>query len=538
MKYILFLVFCLPLSAQTILDYVETESPRATIRSFMTAMSEYREGVVTNDRDKLEKIDDAVRTLNLEDIPILLRKEKGRETAILLKEVIDRLYHIDYEKYPDTDKIEGKAINRWRVNNSEIILFRVESGEREGEYLFSKETVDLTSEFFEKVKHLPYLNPKTGGALYREPWIESYIQPWMRTRYASIFLWQWMGLSISIFLGLTLRTVAKYFLNKLFDLMQKGDNQWNGRIIEEIKNPATLLLATLVWYLSLQILRFHGEVLGFFHTLLKVTLSFGLVWTIYGLMSVLSEYLRQVAAKTESTLDDQLVPLISKTLKVVVVIFGILVAIQNLGINVMGVLAGLGIGGLAFALAAKDGVANFFGSLMILFDKPFQVGDWIVVNGSEGIVEEVGFRSTRIRTFYNSLVSIPNAEMMNAKIDNMGRRRYRRLFTKLGITYDTSPEKIQEFVAGIREIVLQNPITWKDNMHIYFNDFGADSLVIMVYIFFEVGNWKDELIHREQILMDIKKLAAQIGVEFAFPTQTLHIESWKNKETFHNEQTI
>jgi MscS family membrane protein len=249
-------------------------------------------------------------------------------------------------------------------------------------------------------------------------------------------------------------------------------------------------------------------------------------------MNVLGEFLKTVASRTESALNDQLVPLVSKTLKVIVVIFGVLVAIQNLGVNVLGLLTGLGIGGLAFALAAKDAIANFFGSLMILFDKPFQVGDWIVVSGAEGIVEEVGFRSTRIRTFYNSLVSIPNAEMMNAKIDNMGRRRYRRLFTKLNIKIDTPPEKVEEFVTGVRQIVLDNPITWKDNMHIYFNDYSASSLLIMVYIFFEVNNWSQELTEREKVLIGIKKLASDIGVEFAFPTQTLHLESIPEEQEF------
>lgn len=534
MKFLIFLLLWSPLYSQNILDHIKTESPQETMRSFMEAMKEYREGVVTKDEKKIGRLSDAVRTLNLEDVPIILRKEKGRETAILLKEVIDRLFVIKYEDFPSVDSMVENPVKKWRVGNSEITIYRVDQGERAGEYLFSRETVDLTTEFYDKVKHLPYLNPKLGGALYEEPWIENYIFPWMRIKFLSIFFWQWMGLSVFILLGLTLRTVAKFFLDKLFVILKNNQSAWDHKIVEEIKSPFTLLLATLVWYFSLQILRFHGDTLGFFHAILRVTLSVGLVWTIYGLMNVLSEYLTGIAAKTESTLDDQLVPLISKSLKILVVIFGTLVAIQNLGINVMGVLAGLGLGGLAFALAAKDGVANFFGSLMILFDKPFQVGDWIVVGDAEGVVEEVGFRSTRIRTFYNSLVSIPNAEMMNAKIDNMGRRRYRRYSTKLGITYDTPPDKIEKFVDGIKEIALSNPVIWKDNLHVYFNDFSPSSLAIMVYIFFEVSNWTEELKNREIFLMETKKLAARIGVEFAFPTQTVHIESVQNKENQFN----
>lgn len=524
-KFIWVLLFTIPLYSQNILDHVETSSPQDTVRSFMEAMEDYRVGVSEKDEVKIGRISDAIRTLNLQDVPLILRKEKGEETAILLKEVIDRLFEIDYNQIPNEPEWDGRPLTRWRLQNTEITLYRIPSGEREGEFLFSKETVDLTPEFYEKVKHLPYKNPKKGGAHYTEPWVEAYIFPWMRVAYFNIFIWQWIGLTISIFLGLTLRTIAKFSLDRLFLLLKNTKTVWDHRIIEEIKNPATLLLATFVWYLSLRILRFHGDVLGFFHTVLKLTLSISLVWVIYGLMNVLSDYLKSLAEKTASSLDNQLVPLLSKTLKIVVVLFGSLVAIQNLGINVMGVLAGLGIGGLAFALAAKDAVANFFGSLMILFDKPFQVGDWIVVNSSEGVVEEVGFRSTRIRTFYNSLVSIPNAEMMNAKIDNMGRRRYRRFSTRLGLTYDTPIESIEKFVSGIRELAENIPVIWRENLHVYFNEYGADSLQILVYVFFEVGSWAEELKYREEFLLNIKKLAMNLEVEFAFPTQTLHVES-------------
>jgi MscS family membrane protein len=162
---------------------------------------------------------------------------------------------------------------------------------------------------------------------------------------------------------------------------------------------------------------------------------------------------------------------------------------------------------------------------MILFDRPFQVGDWIIVGVAEGTVEEIGFRSTRLRTFYNSVISIPNSELMNAKVDNMGRRQYRRLRTTLRLTYDTPPAKLKAFVDGIKEIILKHPQTRKDYFHVVFNDYGPSSLDVMLYMFFEVPDWTEELLAREQVLTDILTLAESIGVSFAFPTQTLHIES-------------
>ncbi|MHC4977332.1 MAG: mechanosensitive ion channel family protein, partial [Planctomycetota bacterium] len=194
--------------------------------------------------------------------------------------------------------------------------------------------------------------------------------------------------------------------------------------------------------------------------------------------------------------------------------------------EIVPLLTGLGIGGLAVAFAAKDTIENFFGSVAVIMDHPFQVGDWVVVEGVEGIVEELGFRSTRIRTFYNSQVTIPNATLVRATVDNYGRRKYRRFKADLNITYDTPPETIEAFCEGLRELIRLHPYTRKDYHCVYFNNMGAHSLDILVYTFFEAPDWQTELRERQRFLLDVLRLAKQLGVEFAFPTQTL----WVNPE--------
>jgi len=167
--------------------------------------------------------------------------------------------------------------------------------------------------------------------------------------------------------------------------------------------------------------------------------------------------------------------------------------------------------------------------VMIFIDRPFQIGDWITSDEVDGTVEEVGFRSTRIRTFRDSVMYVPNSVISNRTVDNHGRRQYRRYFTKLAITYDTPANLIEVFVQGIEKIVLNHPETRKDYYNIFLNEYGASSLDIMLYVFFKVPSWNDELRCRQEIMLSVNRLAEQLGVRFAFPTQTMMVEQFPGK---------
>jgi len=257
----------------------------------------------------------------------------------------------------------------------------------------------------------------------------------------------------------------------------------------------------------------------------------------YRVVDIISAYMAKLADRTESTLDDQLVPLVRKVLKTFVIIVGAIFILDNLEFDITGLIAGISIGGLAFALAAQDTIKNFFGSLMIFVDRPFQVGDWITSGDVDGTVEEVGFRSTRIRTFRNSLMYIPNGLITNQTIDNHGLRKYRRFFTHISLTYDTPPQLIQTFVDGLKEIVDRHPKTRKDFYEIHFNEMASSSLNVMFYIFFDVPTWSEELRARHEVLLSVVELAEELGVNFAFPTQTLHVETFPEKKGNSPEYT-
>lgn len=274
---------------------------------------------------------------------------------------------------------------------------------------------------------------------------------------------------------------------------------------------------------------------------IKILVPFFGMMVFYKLVDVLIAYLKKMAERTASTLDDQLVPLLSKALKVFVVAVGLLFILDNFNFNITALITGLGIGGFALALAAQDMLKNFFGSIMIFMDRPFQVGDWVVGDGIDGDIEEVGFRATRIRTFHNSLTYVPNGILADMTIDNMGMRKYRRYKTYLAVTYDTPPDVLESYVNGLRQIVENHPSTRKDYYNIYVNTFNTSSIDILFYVFFKVPSWPEELKARHEINLLAIKLADQLGVRFAFPTQTIHVEEMpgqlSNTPTFNEPKS-
>ena len=351
--------------------------------------------------------------------------------------------------------------------------------------------------------------------------------------YLGLQTWQLVGLLFLIILAFVAHLVFTFVVDRvlIYLLKRLGYGYIGENYLLPVAKIISIYLIVVLLSFSARILQLPAEIWAWvivvFNTLKPVLITV----IFYKIVDVIAAYFQHLATKTESTLDDQLVPLIRKTLKALVILVGTLFILRDgLNFDIIPFLTGLSIGGVAIALAAQDTIKNFFGSIMIFIDKPFQVGDWVTSGDIDGTVEEVGFRSTRIRTFRNSVMYVPNGKIADSVVDNHGLRKYRRFFTTLTITYDTPPELIEHFVKGLREIVLAHPNTRKDYYNIFFNNLSSYSQDIMFYIFFEVPAWPDELRARHEILIQIVKLANTLGVRFAFPTQTLHMESFPEKK--------
>ncbi len=345
--------------------------------------------------------------------------------------------------------------------------------------------------------------------------------------------WQYLGIAFLFLAGWALKLIFTFLIERLLTrlLIKKGYQKMAKKVMLPVARPLSLFLILAAIFKILPVLQLPIRLASYLILIGEIILPVLLIVVGYRLADVVSYYLEKITAKTETALDDQLIPLVRRALRLVIVVLGTIFAIDNIGYDITGLIAGISIGGLAIALAAQDTIKHLFGSLMIFLDRPFTIGDWIVAEGIDGTVIEVGFRTTRIQTFHNSIVTVPNGRIADQVVDNMGLRVYRRYSTTLSITYDTPPDLIEVFIEGLEKIVEKHPNTRKDFYMVKLNSFGASSLDILLYIFFQVPNWPGELQARQEIILETLRLADALGVRFAFPTTTLHIEDFPEKQS-------
>jgi MscS family membrane protein len=369
-------------------------------------------------------------------------------------------------------------------------------------------------------------------------WLRSQMPASLKGRqhsFLSIEYWKWVGLFLAILLGLIIDHTLRLFLRaSIGKFIKKQGATENVELIRFTVRPIGLVIAAIVWIKLLKLLNLPP---GAANVLIGAARIFGIfagTWGAWRLADLAGVVLVEKAKHTDTKFDDVLIPLVRKTVKIFILVIALIYAAAALSIQLMPLLASLGIGGVAFAFAAKDTVENFFGSLAVLLDRPFEVGDWVVIGSDEGTVEEIGFRSTRIRTFYNTQITVPNSNLVRAVVDNYGRREYRRWKAHVGVQYDTTPQQLIAFIEGIRELVRCHPYTRKDYFNVFLNQFADSSLNILVYVFWKVPDWPTELRERERLMIDIVRLADQLGVQFAFPTQTLHL--YKEEQAPYQQQ--
>ena len=349
---------------------------------------------------------------------------------------------------------------------------------------------------------------------------------WLNEAVIGIEVWQFIGLGVMAVIVVAARFLILFALRALIHRRAPADRQEFWQVeLKRLHRPLLLMVGAITLAIGFPVLDFDTDVEDIVDTFASFAATLAGVLVGFRLIDVAADFWQLVAEETDSKLDDQLVPLARTVGKIFVGAIGAVFVLQNLDVNITSLIAGLGLGGLAVALAAQDTLKNLLGGATILADKPFQVGDWVVMGDIEGTVEQVGFRSTRIRTFADSLITVPNARMTDTAVNNMGQRTWRRYSTTVGIAYHTDPDRIQAFVEGIRAVVRSMPEMRHDYYIVELHSFGDSALNVMVYTFIGASSWNEELRTRHIFNLNIIRLANDLQVEFAFPTQTLHVAS-------------
>ncbi len=347
--------------------------------------------------------------------------------------------------------------------------------------------------------------------------------------FLGISVWQYAGAAILLVLAIVVYFILTLLFRWLIRRLSGLSLSSIPEFVPEVRKIANLAsYAAIFWILRIlmPVLQLPPKTSSFLHVTLRILMAFFFMLLVLRAVNVFSSYLKRVSEQTESRMDDQLVPVLKQVTKVVVVLLAILYIMSLLEFNVTALIAGLSIGGLALALAAQDTVKNFLGSVMIFADRPFQIGDWVEGDGFVGTVAEVGFRSTRIRTSETSVISVPNGSLANVSVNNRGARVYRLFSTNLGLMYDTPASLLEFYMEGIKKILLMHPEVSNDDIYVRFTEFAASSLNIFVRAYLIAPNYQDELRIKESINLAMLRWAEALGANFAFPTTTVHVESF------------
>jgi MscS family membrane protein len=532
-----------PAWAKTVTDFPlqppDTSSPRATLDSFLSnmqethrlytkAMKRYKEepGWYFSEavRGELERalllLTRASRCLDLSEVPPPLVERVGFESTLLLKTIFDRISIPPLEEIPKADEMHEKELSRWRLPNTEITIAKVLKGPREGEFLFTPSTVDRLHGDYELIKHLPH---KPGGwegvyRLYTE--VSGTIIPdkliflipsWAKIRLLNQPLWKW-GLTtlllIAIFLILT-RSLR-------FSRGRPEDSPLH-RVLRRIVFPISLMFFFyLLEYLQKEI-GFVGDVSeGMTKIFLGLTFL-GAGWTIILIGNIIAEGVITYPSVTVKGLDADMIRVVARIFSFAIAAWVIVIGAQIIGIPLAPVLAGLGIGGLALALSAQTTVENFIGGMTLFADRPVRLGELVKFGDKFGEVEEIGMRSTRIRTLARTLVTIPNAEFSKLHLENFTKRDKMKFHPRIRLSLDTTPDQFRYILIEIRKMLYAHPKVLQDPVRVRFVEFGTYSLDIEVFIYIDATDPNEYLGIAEDLYLRILEVLAQAGSGLAVP---------------------
>lgn len=521
------------------LEPMDTSSPRAVVTGFLAGVDEvwriYHDQYWHLPSSELDTRINiiaarALRTLDLSEVAPSARVEAGYDAGTYLYETLSRITLPPLDEIPDATFYgddEGPA--RWTIPHTNITIARVMDGPRKGEFLFNAATVRRAQEFYQRVQAHPYQRevPIENSNKLRQVlpgwWVSmdtiDRLPGWMKQVVFNHAIWKWCAsallLIVVIVLVIMVQRIARHRL---------AGNPVSGYLQRLIVPVFVLLITPVTAYLLTKQINLIGSATKAV-LLTAETLEYLVgAWVAWLGSLLIAELIISSPGIEDESLNAQLLRLSARIAGIILGVVIIFYGANQIGLPLVGVLAGVGVGGLAIALAAQDSLKNLLGSLMIFMDQPYKPGQRIVVQGHDGFVEQIGLRSTKIRMLNGALTAIPNEKMASLDIENIGRRDFIRRQTSIRLRYDTPPDKVEQAVSLIKDILHDHegmrPVL---PPRVFFDEFNADSLNIFVsYWYHPPRRWK-ALQFSEQVNLEIMRRFSAAGIRFAFPTSTTYL---------------
>ncbi len=559
---LLLLIFILP-SAKSEEEafYVapaDNSSPRATFEGFLTLcnqaydlfIKEAEGGAEITKTQKKRLVDELLRHLDLGEEPKFTRLTTGKQASACIKEILDRvdLPHLDEIPGPDelTADSESGLLERWRIPGTDLVIHRVTEGPRDGDYLFSPESVTAAIENYEVIRELPY-NKKSTPNFYAwylthpgnliEPLIKALPESSRTHLVGNQAVWQWFALGIAIILAL-LFIILSYFFGRKISSRVKDSGSWRYSLTLFFPIIAMFIPLAFIVLVRDQI-RIAGPLLSVLSFAANLMFLLASTIVINALGNRIAEFIISKPGIHSKGLDAQFIRIIARVTSLILAIIVFLEGGKYLGIPISTLLASAGVGGLAFALAAQDSLKNFFGSIMIYMDKPYRIGERIVVKNYDGVVEEIGIRSTRLRLLNGHQATIPNEEMARSDIENVGRRNHIRRLTDLRLSVDTTPDKMEEAVAIIKEI-LENHEGMKPDFppRVFFSEIQHTHLVLRFIYWYHPPEIWEYMRFSQEVNLRIQRDFKKEGITIDVPMRQLNIDPIEDAEVNNDPEEI
>lgn len=364
------------------------------------------------------------------------------------------------------------------------------------------------------------------------PQVQGFLNKFYNGEYGQFLLQEFFNIPLgniltaffSLFFFLLLRKLfATLVIKVLQPLTTRTKTFYDDRILSALKGPIAFVFVIIGVRLFFALLFLETD---FINSIIDSMITYNVFLVLYALVHALRDLIYHFTERFNPELAHEMGNFLLAIIRGIILIIGLAAILQIWGINVGALVAGLGVGGLALALAAKDTAANLFGSIALLLDKSIRIGEWIKIDGVEGVVEDIGMRTTKIRSFQKSLITLPNQVIANSPIENFSRRGIRRIKMTIGLTYDAKSEQIEKVILDIKTMLRNHKgVAQKETMLVSFTTFDDSSLNILIYTFSNTSNWERYLGIKENINLQIMKIVEDNDVAFAFPSQSLYLEN-------------